>query len=574
MVPRPEYPRPQFQRKNWINLNGTWEFEMDSAQVGREKEWYKQAHLAGSIQVPFCPESKLSGVGCLDFMNAVWYKKRVEVPKTWREGRILLWFGAVDYYATVWVNGNEIGQHTGGYTPFCVDVTGYAPLLEITVCAQDDVRSGRQPAGKQSERLHSYGCLYTRTTGIWQTVWLEHVPEVYIKQLKMTPQVESQSVHLEVGLSQMVQQAQLQVEACYEGEPMGNREISVNGRQVSLDLPLKQLHLWDTGQGRLYGLHITFQSKYGADEVDSYFGMRSISWDDRAFYLNGRPVFQRLVLDQGFYPDGIYTAPEEEALKTDIMLSMQMGFNGARMHEKVFEPRYLYWADRLGYLLWGEYPNWQMDISQAHSTDIYLPQWLESVQRDYNSPALIGWCPFNETWDYEGHKQNDDTLRNIYWATKAVDPTRPVIDTSGNYHVITDFYDIHDYTQDPGTFAQRYAPLREGGEPFESFPQRQHYQGQPFWISEYGGIAWEEERREDGWGYGDRPKGKEEFLQRYRELTQVLLSNPNMMGFCYTQLYDVEQEINGLYTYSRIPKFNPEAIRAINSQRAAIERYK
>jgi hypothetical protein len=288
--------------------------------------------------------------------------------------------------------------------------------------------------------------------------------------------------------------------------------------------------------------------------------------------LNNKPVYQRLVLDQGFYPTGIYTAPTDEDLRNDIEISMGLGFNGARLHEKVFEARFLYWADKLGYLVWGEHANWGLNITTPMGLERFLPEWIEVLERDYNHPSIVGWCPFNETWDLNGTKQDDNILKLVYQATKAIDKTRPVIDTSGNFHVITDIFDVHDYDQNPETFSQRYEGLKTGEDVYVSFPQRQKYDGQPYFVSEYGGIWWNPgQTDQNSWGYGNRPKSEEEFIKRYKGLTETLLQHPKMCAFCYTQLYDVEQEVNGLYTYDRKPKFDPEIIKAVNSQKAAIE---
>lgn len=279
------------------------------------------------------------------------------------------------------------------------------------------------------------------------------------------------------------------------------------------------------------------------------------------------------MLDQGFYRDGIYTAPSDEALLNDIKLSKALGFNGARLHQKIFEARFLYHCDKEGYLVWGEHGNWGLDLSASEAFVNFMPEWLEAVERDFNHPSVIGWCPFNETWDYHGRKQNDRILANIYNMTKALDTTRPCIDTSGNFHVVTDIYDLHNYRQDVKEFEKCYTDFAKGGEFHEEHPERQHYiKGLPLFISEYGGIKWNvDENRQDSWGYGDAPKTKEEFISRYEGLTNVLLDNPNIMGFCYTQLYDVEQETNGLYDYDRNPKFDVEVFRKINSRKAAIE---
>jgi beta-galactosidase/beta-glucuronidase len=568
-IPRPEYPRPQLVREPWINLNGKWEFEIDNAMVGFAKKYYEREHLDGEITVPFCPESVLSGIGNVDYMNAVWYKRDLDIPAEWKGKSILVHFGAVDYFARVWVNGKFVGEHRGGYTPFSVDITD--ALKEegnsIVLLAEDDTKGGHQPVGKQSQWYYSAGCSYTRTTGIWQTVFMEAVDRYYVKNYKVVTDIETVSAELTVQLNNYAVGCRVTAEAFYNGVPMGIGSTVVNAMNCVINLPLMEKHLWEVGDGKLYDLKLTVE-KDGViyDTVTSYFGLRSVALTNRKFLINGKSVFGRWVLDQGFYPDGIYTAPTDEALKNDILLSMQLGFNGARLHQKIFEPRFLYWADKLGYLVWGEHGNWGIKIWDTAEIRNWLPEWMESVERDFNHPSLIGWCPFNETWDNEGRRQSDDLIKLTYQVTKAMDPTRPVIDTSGNYHVgpYTDIYDIHDYDQNVETYTEH-----NGKGVHETFRDRQKWYGQPFFISEYGGIGWS--LGSGAWGYGNAPKSEEEFIARYKGLTEAMLNNPDCCAFCYTQLYDVEQEQNGLMSYGREFKFDPKIFYDINTQKAAIE---
>ena len=575
-IPRPEHPHPQFRRDNWLNLNGGWEFAFDHSRSGESRGMYKvDAEYPLTITVPFCPESDLSGIGYKDFIRGVWYRRTVTLTDAQMRGQVRLHFGAVDYECTVYVNEKKAGTHKGGYTSFSLDVTDLlaAGKNTIVVNAVDDTTNPMIPSGKQSDKFGSYGCLYTRTTGIWQTVWMEFMPRICIQRVKLTPSVDDTSVVVEAALQG---DADLTVEAAYEGRPMGSRTVKGHNGILMLTLPLAEAHLWQPGEGRLYDLTFT----YGEDTVHSYCGLREMHFDGYKWMLNGKSVFQRLVLDQGFYPDGIYTAPTDDALVQDILLSMAMGFNGARLHEKVFEQRFLYHCDRLGYMVWGEYPNWGLHHNLSESVFGILPEWLEEVQRDYNHPSIIGWCPFNETWDVNGHQQCDDVLRMVYRATKQMDPTRPCIDTSGNFHVETDVYDVHDYMQDVKTFEERYGKHIEVGTLFEGVP-RQKWAGEPLMVSEFGGTGWNLEsvakkKPEDSgdgssWSYGSAPKAPEEFIARFKGLVDVLLDNPKMFGFCYTQLTDVEQEQNGLYTYDRIAKFDSEVISAILRRKAAIE---
>ena len=563
---RKEHPNPQYKRAAWRNLNGTWEFEFDFGASGRDRRMYENGSFTKTIEVPFCPESALSGIGYTDFIPAVWYRRSFELSERELFGRVLLRFGAVDYLSYIYINGKLAGKHKGGYSSFALDITGlcHAGDNTVVVCAEDNSRDRMIPSGKQSTQFHSVGCHYTRTTGIWQTVWLEFVPNEHITNFRLYPDAQNGSLRVEVKTAGT---GLLKAEAFYEGKPVGAAQKAVAGDTCGLEIALTETHLWEVGHGRLYDLVLTF----GEDRVESYFGLRDIRYADHKFYLNGKSVFQRLVLDQGFYPDGIYTAPSEEALIKDIELSMAVGFNGARLHEKVFEPLFLYHADRLGYLVWGEYPNWGLDHSYAECIYAILPEWREEMERDFNHPALVGWCPFNETWDQNGRKQVDEALALVYQATKAADPTRPCIDTSGNYHVVTDVYDVHDYEQDPAKFAEHFADYNEFGTMSNGIGKRQHYSGkEPFFVSEYGGIRWSDDV--SGWGYGNAPKTEEEFKARFKSLTDVLLDDDRIFALCYTQLYDVEQEQNGLYTYDRRPKFeNMRDLYDAMARKAAIE---
>lgn len=573
MIPRSEYPRPQAKRAGWQNLNGTWEFEIDQGQSGIPRGLAKEdaAPYSLSITVPFCPQSRLSGLAHTDFLRGVWYRRHFSLSKEQLQGIVRLHFGAVDYRATVFVNGQEATCHIGGYTSFETDIQDLAREGDnvLTVYAEDDERDPMVPGGKQSSEYFSHGCDYTRTTGIWQTVWLEFLPKTHIEQFRLYPEPLQSRLSIQASLKG---KGTLTAEAFWNGKSTGLSKVSCPGGAVTLTLDLSETHLWEVGKGGLYDLVLTYTDTASgtADKVTSYFGLRSVSLTDKACLINGKTVFQRLILDQGFYPDGIYTAPSDEELKNDILRSMDMGFNGARLHQKVFEERYLYYADKLGYLVWGEFPSWGLDHTQPQAIYSFLPQWLEEIERDFNHPALIGWCPFNETWDLHHQQVYKPLLSAVYHATKTADPTRPCIDTSGNFHVVTDIYDVHDYEQDPEKFAKTY-PV--DGEPYDRFSQpeqdRQHRKGEPFFVSEYGGIGFSLE--DNAWSYGNAAHSKEEYIERFRGLTNALLDCPYMIGLCYTQLTDVEQEQNGLYTYERQAKVDPAVIRAIVSRKAAIE---
>ncbi len=564
MIYRTEHPKPQFMRESFRNLNGSWGFEFDFSKSACERGVLESdTPLQNEINVPFCPESKLSGINYTDFIPACIYRKEFMLDESEMSGNIFLHFGAVDYKATVYLNGVCVGTHKGGYSSFDFDITRFCRqgINTLTVYCEDDTRSSDIPSGKQCHKYESYGCFYTRTTGIWQTVWLEFTPKEYIKSVRYFTDINSGAVSVKASLAG---KGELKARVLFDGKLVGSGSVKTDCGRALINIKLDEIHLWELGKGNLYDVELEF----GSDRVKSYFGLREIHFDGMRFMLNGKSIFMRLVLDQGFYPDGVYTAPSDKELENDIIRSMAMGFNGARLHEKVFEERFLYHADRHGYIVWGEYANWGLDISRPESVHNILPEWLEIVNRDINHPSIIGWCPFNETWDEGGRRQCDDILRLVYLATKSTDPSRPCIDTSGNYHVITDVFDVHDYDSSGSAIRERYKNLPYGFD--DKFADRQEYiSGMPLFISEYGGIGFMLDR--NGWGYGNIPESKQAFLDRLTDVTDAILDNKYICGFCYTQLTDVEQECNGLYTYDRIAKFDPAEISKIISAPAAIE---
>ena len=574
---RTEHPNPQWERKNWKNLNGEWDFELDLSKSAREKKLYEGAELTKKIIVPFCPESDLSGIGYKDFIPAVCYKKVIEISEAEIQNNVFLHFGAVDFESFIYINGELAGRHEGGYSSFEIDITKYLKLGKnvIFVIAEDDTRSGSQPTGKQSTESNPSGCLYTRTTGIWQTVWLEFVPKTYIKNAKYYPDINSQTLTI---IGEVIGSGEIKATAKYKGKTVGESTVNTVANNFMMQVKLSKLHLWEIGKGRLYDLELSFND----DSVKSYFGMRSVCLDGIRFMLNNKPVFLRTVLDQGYYPDGIYTAKSDDEFIKDIQISMDAGFNSARLHQKVFEKRFIYYCDKMGYMVWGEHANWGMDYKSAVACENFINEWMEILERDFNSPAIIGWCPFNETWEYfEAKEKNYVGMRNrhriietVYNVTKSIDSTRPCIETSGNYHIDNyEIFDVHDYESDPEKFKEHYAHIDEGivnDQVRRMYGDSvQKYIGGPIYLSEYGGMRWSAEV-ESGWGYC-APESIEEFIKHYKDLTDVILDNPYILGFCYTQLYDVETEMNGLYTYNRVPKFDIERFKKINQRKAKIE---
>ncbi len=601
-TPRPEHPRPQFVRDRWLNLNGPWQFEADPGDSGVERGLVNRP-LTSSITVPFCPESELSGIGDTDFLRCVWYRREVDVPAEWKGLRTLLHFQAVDEDATVWCNGEKIYTHRGGQTPFTCDLGDVGGTTVTLVVRARDLHEGTRPRGKQSEQYGNYNCLYTRTTGIWQTVWLEPVPTPALRRPRVTPDLAHGAFHITQPLDKPHGPrgvAGLRYRATLtDGEDTvttAECDVADLAPMLTLTVPDERRRVWSIDDPHLYGLTLELLDPDGEtlDRATSYAGLRSVTIDGRAIRLNGQPVFQRLVLDQGYYPDGIMTAPSDQALIDDIRLSQEAGFNGARLHQKVFEERFLYHADRMGYLCWGEFSDWSRSRGRRPHEEVpgptYITQWLEAVDRDFNHPCIVGWCPMNEQSNVGRGRiaPLDDVMRGMFLATKAFDPTRPVLDVSGWVHTVreTDLTDTHDYDQDPATLAERHAGVRDGRPVFNTDggrPAPPTYDGQPFFVSEFGGVWWNPDtaaadasgqNRTESWGYGQRPRTEDEFLSRFEKLCQVLLDDPAMFGYCYTQLTDVFQEENGVYRFDRRTKVDDAGmarIRAAQDRPAAIE---
>ena len=598
--PRAEYPRPQFVRAEWVNLNGEWQFEVDRSDSGLERG-VRERDLAQRITVPFAPETQLSGIENVDFLEAVWYRTTVTIPADWSGKDAVLHFQAVDHDATVWVNGVEVVRHRGGFTPFSANLSKVArPGEEATIVVRArDTHKGPQARGKQSQLYFNHSCLYTRTTGIWQTVWLEAVPTVHLGRPRITPDVAGSSFHLEVPVSANKPDWKIRATLKDGDGEVTQAEVRADldlAPRITLQIPADRVRRWDTTDPHLYDVLLELIDADGnvVDTADSYAGLRSVSINGKAILINGRHVFQRLVLDQGYWPESLMTAPSDEALVRDIELSIAAGFNGARLHQKVFEERFLYHADRLGYLVWGEFGDWGSGVGDTGNdnqqpTASYVAQWLEAVERDYSHPSIIGWCPLNETHQllHDRITQLDDVTRAMFLATKAADTTRPVLDASGYSHRVpeTDVWDSHNYEQDPTEFAKQMADLVDdkpygnvGGH--DGRPISQPYAGQPYFCSEFGGIWWNAEaaaagksgRSEDSWGYGQRVADEEEFYTRFAGLVDALLDNPLMFGYCYTQLTDVFQEENGIYRFDRSSKLDVPRIQKIQAREAAYER--
>jgi beta-galactosidase/beta-glucuronidase len=574
--PRPEYPRPQFERTAWLNLNGTWTYTFDFGRSGNDRDFRNSKGFDGNILVPFCPESKLSGVGYTDFINTIWYQRTITVPADWQGNDILLHFGAVDYEATLFIDGREVGMHYGSSSSFAMDITDYVTpgvSANLVLRVNDDIRSGHQPGGKQSIGYYSAGCNYTRTTGIWQTVWMEPVNKQGLKSVFAIPDIDQQQLVVRPEFRQESNDNTLTVQVLDGKKLIATRTVKCSNH-AQVVLPIRKPRLWSPEDPFLYDVKYIVKEKSGKviDEVSSYAGMRKVHVANGYFYLNNQPYFQRLVLDQGFYPDGIWTAPSDEALKRDIEMSIAVGFNGARLHQKVFEERFYYWADKLGYLTWGEEASWGLNENSDLSARNFISEWVEVVMRDRNHPSIVIWTPFNETWSCQPGTY-ERMMRDVYNITKAIDPTRPVNDTSGDGHVLTDIWSVHDYSREPEKLIANHT-ITAGVEPYRNQAQKKwlaRYAGQPYMVDEFGGLPWiKESERGSSWGYGSNIDTLEEFYTILEKQIDALASCKHVVAYCYTQLTDVEQEKNGIYHYDRTPKFDAARLKAIFAKIPAI----
>ncbi|MEK4258863.1 glycoside hydrolase family 2 protein [Paenibacillus sp. FSL L8-0499] len=579
-VPRPEYPRPQFARKDWLSLNGEWDFTFDDEDVGEEEQWYRadtKGLFSQVIQVPFAFQSKLSGIEDPSFHDVVWYRRTFEVPEGWNGKRIVLHFGAVDYLAKVWVNGQLVAVHEGGHTPFQADIT---PSLikgnnTIILRAEDFSRDVTLPRGKQYWLEQSAAIFYTRTTGIWQSVWLEPLSAVHLSKTMMTPDIDRNEIRLRTFLQgfKSADPLKLRITVSYDGEVIAEDQYMIKNAEQLRAIGLGDFadhglgRLWSPEHPNLYDIQFQLlRNEEVIDEAASYFGMRKVSIENGKLCLNNRPYFQRLVLDQGYFPDGILTAPTDEELKRDAQLTKEMGFNGVRKHQKTEDPRFLYWCDKLGLLVWSEAAN-AYEYSEEYVRR-FTKEWQEIIERDYNHPCILTWVPLNESWGVPNvqidTRQQQHGLA-MYHLTKSLDEMRPVVYNDGWEHMTTDLVTIHDYESHQEVLEDRYATAESSVNAMPAnrkiFVGGASYQGQPILVSEFGGIAFKKSEWE-GWGYSGA-ENEEDFLMKLKAVVDPMFTSPVIQGYCYTQLTDVEQEINGLLTYDRQPKAPLEEIRNI-----------
>ncbi|MFN2447650.1 MAG: glycoside hydrolase family 2 protein, partial [Vicinamibacterales bacterium] len=567
------YPRPQLRRNNWLSLNGAWDFALD-----REASWSEPEDVSwnATILVPFSPETRASGIGNTDLYKSCWYRRTLPTHPFDPGHHLLLHFGAVDYRATVWVNGRFAGTHEGGYTPFTIDITSHvrgSADTVVVVRAEDDPGDLTKPRGKQDWQREPHSIWYPRTTGIWQSVWLERVPVARIDSIRWTTNLERWEIGLTAWLAgDLSERMRMSVELRARGHVLARDSYAVIGgelhRRISLSDPgiddSRNELLWNPSSPTLIEARLRLRSGTGTviDEVRSYTALRTVGVDGDRMVLNGRPYFLRLVLDQGYWPETGLTSPDDRALRRDVQLAKAMGFNGVRKHQKIEDPRYLYWADRLGLLVWAEMP------STYRFTTGAIPrvtrEWMAALARDYSHPSVITWVPFNESWGVPNLPANPAErhfVRALYHLTKTLDPTRPVVGNDGWESVATDIVGIHDYDLDPARMARRYhaediVPRlfkreRQGGR-LLVLEGDDHAQS-PIVLTEFGGIALSDDPHTT-WGYS-RAATAEELETRYTTLLAVVNELGLLSGFCYTQFADTFQETNGLLYADRRPKF-------------------
>ena len=570
-VPRQEHPRPDMARADWQSLNGTWEFEFDDADKGQAERWHAGSRkFSKKILVPYCFQSKLSGIADPAFHDVVWYRRSLQIPESWRSKRIQLHFGAVDYEARVWVNGDFAGSHRGGHVSFSVDITDLVKSGGNTIALRvSDPSTDRTiPRGKQYWKEKSERIWYTRTTGIWQPVWIEAVDAVHIKRLRITPDVDRSQVGMEVLMSRVAPELKLRISAKKDGALQARAELDLSQTRSTATLPLENQQLWSPERPNLYDLSIeVISGDRVLDKVDSYFGQRKVGVHAGRFYLNNAPYYLKLVLDQGYWPDSLLTPPTDDAIQHDIKMTKAFGLNGARKHQKVEDPRWLYWCDKIGFIVWGEMAN-AYDFSEEY-VERFAQEWQEVIARDYNHPSIVAWVPINESW---GARQiltsavQQEHVKSLYHLTRSLDQSRLVVDNDGWEHTdATDLFTLHDYARTGEEMAAKYKiletdPARIPRNGREALAFGYKYNGTPFMMTEFGGIAYRvgTPLAENEWGYSGIEPTKEKMLARLRGLIKALRANSAIAGYCYTQLTDVEQEINGLMTYDRKPKASPE----------------
>lgn len=574
------HPVPQFSRTNWRDLNGPWQFAFDDEAVGGRAKWANGLPESREIQVPFSYETPASGINEQEHHPIIWYQRTIQLSAAELNQHVYLNFGGVDYACSVFINGQQVATHRGGYTRFTVDITAAVHTGDNRLVVRvTDSKSTEQPRGKQRWRDENFECWYEQTTGIWKPVWLEFTGAVHLTQLKLTPQPAAKALAVLAHLNEPGDYT-LTTTVTFQGRPVNQVTTSFVNQQAVQTINVELtgdpapwgLPYWSPTDPNLFDLAATLRrGDQIVDTVQSYFGMREIQIKDHQILLNGHELYQRLILDQNYWPDSGLTPRSTAEMTKDIQLIKELGYNGARMHMTIADPRFLALADKMGLLIWSEMPATFTFSDQAVTA--FTEEWLTIVQQNYNHPAIITWVPFNESWgipDVAVDPQQQAFTEGIYYLTKAYDAMRPVVTNDGWEHTCSDIITLHDYEGDAKQFSVRYqdqAGLMSGEYQHnkEKYPFAAgfSYHGQPVIISEFGGIAFSDG---SGWGYGEQMNSKADFMDRFDAIHQAIQAIPYISGYCYTQLTDVRQEVNGLMTIARQPKLPVAEIKAINER--------
>lgn len=578
---RNNYPRPHFKREKWLNLNGEWDFSFDDSNSGESEKWYEDHTLDSKINVPFTYETKASGIKDTTYHRYIWYKRDFDLDDHQNGNKVILRFQASDYITKVWINGQYAGDHKGGNSAFAFDITNNVTFNEpnhISVRVEDTL-SKSQPRGKQRWIKESYGCWYVQTTGIWQTVWIEYVNTSSICNVKTTPNLDESTVEFDYKLSDNPgKDWQVRTRVKFKNKNICTNITSVSSKEHKVVLNVADeenewgVYQWTPENPHLYDVSFELLiNEVVLDEVSSYFGMRKVSIENGQVLLNNEPYYQKLLLDQGYWPESMLTAPNDDALLEDIIKTKEMGFNGVRKHQKIEDQQFLHLCNTEGLLVWSEMAA-TYDFNDTAISN-FTEEWVDILDQNYNHPCIVTWVPFNESWGVskiKNSKKQQAFTEAIYYLTKSIDHNRPVIVNDGWEHTVSDIIALHDYEEIGDVFNGRYTDknqILENKIPHNgfkyAFAEGYTYKGQPVMITEYGGIAFNEER---GWGYGNQVDTEEEFLNRYKNITDAIKAIPYISGYCYTQTTDVQQEINGLLNEDRSPKIAMNKIKELNDR--------
>ncbi len=570
MIPA-EYPRPNMYRKSWRSLNGLWEFDFYDDYFVRAPVEKIADTLNHTIQVPFSYQSPMSGIGTGDIHARVIYRRTIKLTDKERESRIILHFGAVDFNAHVWIDTTVVGSHKGGYTPFSFDITAFAKEKQEFVLSLivEDAPTPDQPRGKQAQGT-PFDCWYTAVTGIWQSVWLEFLPSIHFTSFSAVQNAKSGSVNYKLHISGPDKNCRVEAEVQFNGKSVAHRVSECCYPCTEVNLTLPEFKKWSPEEPNLYNVYFSLvRNETVIDEIETYCSFREVGIESDGLYINNKRYFQKLILMQGFWKEGGYTAPHTDSFERDIKCAKEMGFNGCRMHMKYEDPRFLYVADRLGFLVWAEAPSFYSFTEE--SCCVFRKELMDVVKRDLLHPSVITWVIGNESWgmrDINTSERIQSWVMEITDLTRSVDPTRPIISNDGWEHLNSDIMTFHSYEHSEETLKDDWNRARNNeqcgilNKKFNLIDRDMH--SLPWVLSEFGAISFLRQKEgAEHWGYGDAAHNPEELLRRFEKLVREASSLDGISGWCYTQFSDIEQEKNGLLFEDRTPKIEPSAIKKI-----------